>query len=345
MSDPMPPTAGGPSGEYRAVCVFSRRPGEPQCDAPATVHILSDTEQYGEVAFAACDQHARIAGLRPGARRRSGRGGLAASDILDLIDNATEELCACGCGVRLDPAGASGWWATEACQARWQRRGTLMLETEWPPTGPMLLGPGRVFAAPAGHEPDATGWTEIGATTGDYVAEWSTAIRQLAEETFEATRRQAMPHPPNLLGIQVHESPWVPEGTAYLFNPAAFQQHAPRLEMNPVVIKGVGPARKRPPRWRCELRWLTPKVKVSGQWVRGRRSPIDYGNRGGDLVVEWFGRWQRFALYVGSPPGSHIGFWRTRVDTMRGVNLRIGRRYTGPCLTVFVHTRPSRREQ
>lgn len=29
-------------------------------------------------------------------------------------------LCACGCGTTLDPAGASDWWASEACQKRWQ---------------------------------------------------------------------------------------------------------------------------------------------------------------------------------------------------------------------------------
>jgi hypothetical protein len=86
-------------------------------------------------------------------------------------------------------------------------------------------------------------------------------------------------------------------------------------------------------------------IRTSGQWVRGRKWPVDYGNRGGDLIVEMFGRWVRFALYVGSPPGSHIGFWRTRggfTGEMQGLNLRIGRRYIGPCLTVFVHTRPSR---
>lgn len=61
---------------------------------------------------------------------------------------------------------------------------------------------------------------------------------------------------------------------------------------------------------------------------------------GGDLVIETLGRWVRFAAYYGTPPGSHIGLWRTSVDDLRGLNLRIGRRYRGPCLTVFVHTHP-----
>lgn len=65
-------------------------------------------------------------------------------------------------------------------------------------------------------------------------------------------------------------------------------------------------------------------------------------NRGGDLVVRLFGRWVRFAAYYGTPPGSHIGVWRTRMGEMVGINLRVGRRYVGPTLTTFVHTRPLR---
>jgi hypothetical protein len=64
-------------------------------------------------------------------------------------------------------------------------------------------------------------------------------------------------------------------------------------------------------------------------------------NRGGDIVVEAFGRWVRFAVYVGTPPGSHIGIWRTDWCGLKGLNLRVGRRYVGPCVTAFVHTHPS----
>lgn len=83
-------------------------------------------------------------------------------------------------------------------------------------------------------------------------------------------------------------------------------------------------------------------IKTHGQCVRGRPRLVDYGNRGGDIVVEMFGRWMRFALYVGSPPGSHIGLWRTKWGELSGINLRVGRRYIGPCVTLFVHTRRSR---
>lgn len=41
-------------------------------------------------------------------------------DILTRIDATTEERCACGCGVPLNPDGPSAWFATAACQQRWQ---------------------------------------------------------------------------------------------------------------------------------------------------------------------------------------------------------------------------------
>jgi len=65
-------------------------------------------------------------------------------------------------------------------------------------------------------------------------------------------------------------------------------------------------------------------------------------NRGGDLVIETASRWVRFAVYWGTPPGSHIWLWRTSWGELKGLNLRIGRRYVGPCLTMFVHTHPAR---
>lgn len=61
--------------------------------------------------------------------------------------------------------------------------------------------------------------------------------------------------------------------------------------------------------------------------------------RGGDVVVRTDRRWLRFVVYVGTPPGSRIGFWRTWAYGLRGWNVRVGKRYVGPCLTAFVHTR------
>ena len=54
------------------------------------------------------------------------------------------------------------------------------------------------------------------------------------------------------------------------------------------------------------------------------------------------GRWFRLFAAYGTPPGSHIGFWRTRYGTLSGWNLRVGKRYSGPCLTLLAHTRPAR---
>lgn len=48
-----------------------------------------------------------------------------------------------------------------------------------------------------------------------------------------------------------------------------------------------------------------------------------------------------FGTY-GTPPGSHIGLWRTNIGDTSGWNLRVGRRYIGPCVTVLAHTRPAR---
>jgi hypothetical protein len=46
--------------------------------------------------------------------RRTGDG-----DILERIDAAVAELCACGCGRTLDPDGPSAYYATPECQRRW----------------------------------------------------------------------------------------------------------------------------------------------------------------------------------------------------------------------------------
>lgn len=75
--------------------------------------------------------------------------------------------------------------------------------------------------------------------------------------------------------------------------------------------------------------------------VRRERQPPGPGlrNAGGDIKIEGSRRWVRLAAYWGEPPGSHIGLWHTDTGTVHGWNLRIGRRYIGPCLTLFVHTR------
>jgi hypothetical protein len=55
------PWVGEESDEYRAVCVYADRPGQPQCGEPATVHVSSLAARYGYVVLASCATHAPIA--------------------------------------------------------------------------------------------------------------------------------------------------------------------------------------------------------------------------------------------------------------------------------------------
>ncbi len=74
------------------------------------------------------------------------------TDILDRIDAATAELCACGCSRPLDPDGPSGWWATELCQQIWQRGDRMnpgMRVVRLPDGGGLAVDPEAVRAAMA----------------------------------------------------------------------------------------------------------------------------------------------------------------------------------------------------
>lgn len=55
------PRVGAESDEYRAVCVYSRAPGEPQCNATARLHVMVNSAGYGVVMLATCKSHALIA--------------------------------------------------------------------------------------------------------------------------------------------------------------------------------------------------------------------------------------------------------------------------------------------
>lgn len=58
MPEPTAPFVGEESDEYRAVCAYSPAPGEPKCDAPATMHVMVvDHAQHGRVGLASCDTH------------------------------------------------------------------------------------------------------------------------------------------------------------------------------------------------------------------------------------------------------------------------------------------------
>lgn len=57
------PSVGPESADYRGTCDYSRRPGDPLCGEPATVHVLAADDVYGVVGLGSCDRHAMIARL------------------------------------------------------------------------------------------------------------------------------------------------------------------------------------------------------------------------------------------------------------------------------------------
>lgn len=72
---------------------------------------------------------------------------------------------------------------------------------------------------------------------------------------------------------------------------------------------------------------------------RDRRGRVDWDV---NLAVTVGPLWGRVMLAYGAPPGSRIGVWITRggfTGRLRGINVRVGRRYTGPCVTALAHFR------
>lgn len=58
----MEPTVGRPSDEWRAVCVYSPWPDDPECGAPAKRHVLVYSEAHGhEATLTSCTVHTPIA--------------------------------------------------------------------------------------------------------------------------------------------------------------------------------------------------------------------------------------------------------------------------------------------
>lgn len=61
MTDRYRPYVGSESIEHRAVCLYAPAPGDSDCYAPATDHVLVDSPQYGPVGLASCGDHVEIA--------------------------------------------------------------------------------------------------------------------------------------------------------------------------------------------------------------------------------------------------------------------------------------------
>ena len=82
-------------------------------------------------------------------------------------------------------------------------------------------------------------------------------------------------------------------------------------------------------------------LTAAGPLNMERRSGHAAAQRWADVRLSRRDQWIRLGVFYGTPPGSHIGLWRTRYDDLYGWNLRIGRRYTGPCVTLVLHWRHS----
>lgn len=95
----------------------------------------------------------------------------------------------------------------------------------------------------------------------------------------------------------------------------------------------------------ARIRYLRlPLVEVHWSWTRdGKRRRTDRGHEWDIGVAVTIGPlWGRTMLAWGMPPGSRIGAWVTRggfSGRLRGVNVRVGRRYVGPALTWLAHGR------
>ncbi|HEX5995997.1 MAG TPA: hypothetical protein VFY84_12715 [Jiangellales bacterium] len=87
----MKPTVGGASDEYRAVCVYSPRPGGDPCGREATLHVLTESQQYGLVALASCAGHALIA--RAAGRFVMEHDFAGVCDLPGTIWHLTENRC------------------------------------------------------------------------------------------------------------------------------------------------------------------------------------------------------------------------------------------------------------
>jgi hypothetical protein len=57
------------------------------------------------------------------------------------------------------------------------------------------------------------------------------------------------------------------------------------------------------------------------------------------IRVTVFGRWFRLAAFLGSPPGSHMGLWRTDSYGLKGLNYRVELGGYHHCFTVLAHTK------
>lgn len=115
--------------------------------------------------------------------------------ILDTIDAATEQRCACGCGQHLDPAGPSGWFATQDCQHEWAQQHAAGPRDVYRRPDPEVAelfttivggyGPQRVIVSPALFEHLTAACREIGLGVQRLVEEWAPIVSSFAASCAE----------------------------------------------------------------------------------------------------------------------------------------------------------------
>jgi hypothetical protein len=93
-------------------------------------------------------------------------------DILAAIDAAVDQLCACGCGRRLDPDGPSGYFASQACQRGWHSAQATDAQAVYrrPDAADVYVGADEqqvpLHGSPVVREPVAAGPPEIPGRAG-----------------------------------------------------------------------------------------------------------------------------------------------------------------------------------
>lgn len=77
--------------------------------------------------------------------------------IIDQIDAAVAERCACGCNTALAPDGPSGWFATQGCQHRWAQRHATDPDDVYGRADAAMYPPDPARWVPRDHVEPATG--------------------------------------------------------------------------------------------------------------------------------------------------------------------------------------------
>lgn len=108
-------------------------------------------------------------------------GTRTTTDMLARLDSAVDELCACGCGRKLDPNGPSAWYASQDCQwSAMQRNAT---------------DPGEVYERPDPALDSLAAESEVERFRSSWDALALMPFTSLAAESRPTVRRLPIPEP------------------------------------------------------------------------------------------------------------------------------------------------------